>query len=1168
MNQLLGQSAPADPDRSGELAPSSTRASSGGQEQAFFHLDLRRSLELHWRLARAVFMGGAVLAVLYLLAQVFVFKSWPTYQSNSIVYVNPTPAKVLEPSQGGSPRWPFDSNTYESYIQQQMMNVSRDDVLVDAVHRISGFQKPGESDQAAAQRLVRRLVVTREQSAYQFSIGARAGDPNMAAQIANAITASYIESASRDERTGDSQRLSMLREERDRIQNGLNADRAEQEELNKQLGVAAVGGAVSDHFDQDISEVHGELVKARTDHDQAESKFASLEAGRGPSSAAIDAEADGMIANDAGLVSMKQALNQRRAVLISQMANLTPVNPQYKQDEVELTRINGTLDAMLKDLRTKAAARIQLQLRADLQRTAGVESQLNGQLRQLVGAAGGATPKLQRSSDLAADVTRLQARFAIVDEQLHNLMLEDSAPASAYQVTPAVAPLIRTKSGVMRNGVMLVFAGLFFGVLAAVVAHRLDSRIYIAADVERVLGFAPMALLPDFNEVSGGVAEEYLLRLASAIEHARKQGGLKSCVFTGTGSKTGVTTLVNRVRAMLEAMGRPTVLVDATGVPPPATTPAGGAQNRGETQGLVPVKRVSRPTALLQQMAEETDTGKQSLVLTDTAPLAVSAETEYLARFVDCAIVVIDSGTTTRAELREAAKTLERLDVGAVGFVLNRIGLAKADPAFRNSVEAVEKHLLAQGNSGARRTEHRRRSTDLRGTDPRSTAAMETPAARTERKMDEFPRSLFEPEVAAAAAAVARFAAHPSSETAVCLSSPMVSVPVAAAARRFTVPMAAPFVSETAKTSLPPAATVPVPTVPAPAAPAPASVLPATKSEAVKSESVLPMPTPPAVEPVAASEPPSVLHLAPEEPAVAAVAPQLEPEPVGEQEPVEQEPIREAETVRKVETISEAELVQEAEPVREAETIGEPEPTREPEPVRSVEAVQPVASPASDLPWWLSEAPHLLTPQRPAVIWEPAKAGTSRMESTPREAAASGLVQQQAAPVAAAQPWEQAPSPVPAAAPAVQAGTMEEPQENLTSRLSGLRSLLFVLGVKESRKGEEQAERSIPERAGSERPSLERLVPERPSPERPSPERPNFQRSISQAPASLSASSAQGASPRLVTATPEVLPPKPVVIDVNKLDESKGESSTRQDRRASFDGIEILPSKRGQYKKI
>ena len=117
---------------------------------------------------------------------------------------------------------------------------------------------------------------------------------------------------------------------------------------------------------------------------------------------------------------------------------------------------------------------------------------------------------------------------------------------------------------------LLVFAGLFFGMLAAVVAHKMDPRVYIASDVERVLGFAPMAQLPDFHEVPVGVSEEHMLRLAASIEHARKQGNLKSCIFTGTGPGTGVTTLIGKVRDLLEAMGRPTMLVDATGTAAPA----------------------------------------------------------------------------------------------------------------------------------------------------------------------------------------------------------------------------------------------------------------------------------------------------------------------------------------------------------------------------------------------------------------------------------------------------------------------------------------------------------------------------------------------------------------------------------------------------------------------
>lgn len=1100
MNQLMGQSGGSEPVRSGDadLAPSSSAVRSTaaqGAEQAFFQLDVKRSLQLHWRLARTVALAFAALAVFYLLAQVFLFKSWPAYVAESTVYVQPTPPRVL-PSAGMSPRWPYDSNTYESYIQQQMMNVSREDVLIAAVHKIGSFQRPGESDQVAAQRLVRTLEVTRAGDAYEFTISARAGNPGLAALIANSVTAAYMESASRDEQTGDAQRLSMLKEEKDRIQSALADDRTEQDALNRQLGVAAAGSTLPDHYDEDIAQLHSELVKARTDHDAAEAKFAALDAGHGATSAAIDAQADEIIASDAGLVSMKTALNARRATLISQMANLTPLNPQYKQDEVELTKINGTLDAMMKDLRAKAAARIQLQLRADLQRTGGVESQLNGQLRQLVGDAGSAAPKLQRSGDLAADITRLLARFAAVDEQLHNIMLEDSAPAAAYQVTPAVPPLSRSKSGVMRNGLLIAFAGLFFAVLAAVGAHKLDPRVYIASDVEQVLGFAPLAQLPDFRDVSEGVAEEYLLRLASTIEHARKQGNLRNCIFTGTGQGTGVSTLVNRVRNLLEAMGRPTVLVDATGAPRP------GANGESAVQGLVPAGRVGRSTELLQQVAGEPETDEDSLVLTDTAPLAVSAETEYLARYVDCAIVVIESGVTTRAQLRATAATLERLKVSAVAFVLNRVGLQKADPAFRQSVEAVEKHQKALSANASRRTE-------------RSTAPPEETNGKDRVPRQASVRSLIEPEAAAAAAAVARFApptaAKVETAPAVCQSSLVVSAPGPEAARRFTVPLVAesavpvaPAVStpEPAKTAAKPLVavagsegekTLSLPIERGRAATLPHAAASAPFAEAAKHFSSLAARGPDlpfAPRPVAltaAPEPSSVIAKEPAVPTVATPVPPIEPVP--------------------------------------GEAV---------EPAAELQSAPPRTDAKADMPWWLSEASRSPEPARPPVLWQPAKvwkAEAPSVTTVPLTDAASPRPDNQDSGTNAQQTWKDAPAATQPkiAFEKVTSSAVEEAPANLHSRLSGLRNLLFVLGVKNTHGEQESSDQQAP----------------------------------SNQPGAM-----HGATPRQVTAQPEFLPPRPVVIEFDNTDSHVGESSTRQDRRTPFDRVEILPSKRGQYKKI
>ena len=681
-------------ERSASTLPSAARLMPATQQdQAFFHFDLARSLYLHRWLAIGI-LGVAVA-----LAAAYVIISGPVYTAQSLVYIQPAPPRMMEsvPTQ----HWPYDANTYESYIQQQVHNVTRSDVLLSAVRKLPAgtWRQARESEQGAADRLARAVQVTRVGTGYQVSIAARARTPELAAQIANALATSFVENASRELRAGDTQRMAILREERDRVMKEMVADRSEQETLNKKLGVAAIGTGNFDPYDDQVSEIRAELIKARAANDEAAARLTSMAPQNSVSSTALDAQADELASADPGLVSMKTSLNARRAVLISQMANLTPSHPQYRQDAEELAQINSSLEGMMKDLRAKASDRIQQKLRSDLERTSSLEARLNGQLAQLTGAAGGATPRLQRANDLATDIQRLQNRFTVVDEQLRNLTMENNAPGADYISAPAVPPSRASESVVLRNAFVLVFAGLIFAVVAAVVANNIDQQVYIANDVERVLGFGPLAQLPDFYQVSEGVAEEYMLRVAAAIEHAHQQGGVNSCIFTGVAPGAGATTVVTRVRTMLEAMGRATILVDASGT---AQSDFSVPSEGQSTTDLATIQRGRRPTALLRKMAKET--GNETIVLTDTAPLLVSGETEYLARFVDSAIVVIESGGTTRGQLREVASTLQRLEVAAVGFVLNRVSLDKANPAFRESVKAVERHVEAQSLSHARRT--------------------------------------------------------------------------------------------------------------------------------------------------------------------------------------------------------------------------------------------------------------------------------------------------------------------------------------------------------------------------------------------------------------------------------------------------------------------------------
>ena len=248
---------------------------------------------------------------------------------------------------------------------------------------------------------------------------------------------------------------------------------------------------------------------------------------------------------------------------------------------------------------------------------------------------------------------------------------------------------------ILMETLPIVLTGMLLGLAAAILANNLDTRIYTASDVERVLGLAPMAQLPDFDKVARGVADEFILRLASSIDHARLTGEVRNCLFTGVTEKTGVSTVAGRVKLMLEEMGKHPVLADASGTPHPLGFPRGERREYSGDTG-------THASSLWQQITNETE---EEFALTDTAPLALSAETEALARVADAVIVVIQSGVTERAQLRAVVQALLRVNV-RVGFVLNRVELKKADPAFRATVKAIERSLQLQGRRILRRKEH------------------------------------------------------------------------------------------------------------------------------------------------------------------------------------------------------------------------------------------------------------------------------------------------------------------------------------------------------------------------------------------------------------------------------------------------------------------------------
>jgi uncharacterized protein involved in exopolysaccharide biosynthesis len=625
-----------------------------------FQLDAMRSVRLHPKLATCVACVVLVLTVGYALTRK------PLYEARSLSYVEPLVTKLVSDGSQGF----YDPARYDSYFQQQIQTATRQDILEAAIKKMPDgvWQQPGEDLHHAAERLANTLKVERVGSSYQLAISVQSEDAEKASAIVNAATNAYLEQGRKDENARSDGRLVLLQEESQRIQKEMQQDRDEQTELSKTLGVADTQNGGANPYDLQLAGVRTELISAREAHDVAAAQLASV-SGRGLNSAGLKAIADEAIASDSGLSALKTTINERRAVLNTQMATLTPTNPVYKQDADEIASMDKQVEARSMQLRQTAERRVEDKLRLDLQRTGDVEARLNEQLAHATSQAGSAAPKLQRAKDLAADIMRLQVRYATVDDALRGLQLESSGPGTAHLLVAARVPDAPAANRRLQLLALALPLAAFAGILAAVLARKTDMRLYSAMDLEKAVGVAPMCELPASYSFYDAAQDEHLLRLATALERGHRMNGARMFVFTAASRSMDTAGLIHGVQTKLSELGFKSLVLAAADVR--QTTAAERKLGKGASQ--------------IEQLKRE-----NAFMLIDAMPLLHSADTEYAVSCADATMVVAENGLTTSVELKQCMLLLQKLKATGVGTILLSAADEAVEAPVRRQIEVVE----------------------------------------------------------------------------------------------------------------------------------------------------------------------------------------------------------------------------------------------------------------------------------------------------------------------------------------------------------------------------------------------------------------------------------------------------------------------------------------------
>ncbi len=692
---------------------------------------IRRAYQMHPVLAWV----AAVLASLGLVA--FALSRGPFYEATALIYVQPEKARVATDLTDGA----YDSMRYDSYIEQQKQTLLRSDVLSEALaqaEKASGhpiWTLPKETPHTAMVRLQKNLKVERETGSYQLSVTLGGSDPKGLAALLNSIVRTYIMKQRLDELGQSDQQLALLMEERKRVQDELETDRAEEADLSKNLGVADVSSSsampgsntqASNQFDTELAVLRSQLADARAARTTADAQLQSVQAAssEGPDRP-LDAAAQQTLENDPGLAAVKGEINKRRSELATHMAGLTPKNPLYQQDASEIKRLDQSLDEMAGELRAKAATDVMDKLRLQASRARDVEARIERQLQDEIAIATGATTKLQRASFLSTNIVRLQARFTELDNAVNALQLEHGSTGLVHLLVPAETPL---KPKLSKTSLILAAAlplGIVLGLMAAMLRQKMDPYVYIGEDVSGVLLFPPMAVLPAQPEVGDVGMEKFMLRLVGALDQAHSSGGVRSIVFSSVSRDTELSGLIGMLQRALEKLGyrvrtNKAAAILARGLAAPEhVVPELGGETKAALAGALHLESEGRGSGAQSSQHGSSGNGRSSLaaappslngeahlvpapvtaargrrsvslaeafdggvdlLLIEAPSLLFSAEAEFAARLADLTVLVSESAKTKRGELASALVLARRLSLKGVAAVLTEVRLRHADP--------------------------------------------------------------------------------------------------------------------------------------------------------------------------------------------------------------------------------------------------------------------------------------------------------------------------------------------------------------------------------------------------------------------------------------------------------------------------------------------------------
>ncbi len=663
-----------------------------------------------WRILG--FVAASVIATLIVSARLT-----PIYESIATVDIDrQTPPGIVgdEATRGAL-------NDADQFLATQIKLVQSDSALRPVDRRFHLREAEGQGAASGSSRAdeapvaFRRLQVTRPPNTYLLLIGYRSPDPQLAADVANAIAQSYLEQTYNIRLRSSASIATFMEKQLDEL-------KAKMERSSEALA----------GFERDLNVINPEektnILASRLM--QLNTEYTSAQAERLKKEAAFDSVRDGSreaaLATPQGdaLRKLTEHLNDAKEHFVDIQSHYGTNHPEYHRAEAKLAEVQATLDSTRQDI----AKRVEIEFEESQRHEAMVKDAVSDAKTDFdrLNARSFEYQALKREAE--ADKHLYEELIAKIKEAGINAGFKNSEIRIADPARPALKPVFPNTS---LNTLLALLFSTLLAVGAAVISDILDNTVRDPEQVTRtlhteVIGSLPLMKhrgaasfgMPTFNgnRKPGAAAQheqdlsgfgESVRTLRNSILLSSFDRRYRSLLVTSAAPGEGKTTTAANLAAAHAEQGQRTLLIDGDlrrpsvhrnfnlqsvvglsnvllgeipwrdaliqvdGLPKLHILPAGPPSRRASDlvgRGLV---------ELLEEASVDFD-----LVMLDAPPLLGFAEPLQMATAVDGVIVVARAGQTSRQAVATVLATLNRLRAKVVGLVLNEVHKELSDSYY------------------------------------------------------------------------------------------------------------------------------------------------------------------------------------------------------------------------------------------------------------------------------------------------------------------------------------------------------------------------------------------------------------------------------------------------------------------------------------------------------